>query len=918
MPLETKVKVYKNFLDMPAPAGYVAGLGRGEVGFVTRSDIGPAGPLPDENFKTKVVKRFEEQGETIEDDEGRFEDAENEEGLLASSALDAEDIEADKIYNEIDQRMEERRRAQREAREKAEREEAERKNPKIAKQFSDLKRALGTVTAEQWANIPEVGDLTRRNKRARKEVEKRTYAVPDTVLSGMRNAAVMDSSVEANDGIDGTMTDFRTISSAKDKMLSMKLDQVNGSASTVNATNGTGTSTSIDPKGYLTSLATLSSESNIELGDIRRVRPLLESLVKAEPKDPRGWIGLARLEEIAKRPQKSRSLIEQGCQNCPTSEDVWLESMRMNEKKLSKVIAANAVQRLPHSINIWLAASRLEDDENARKRIIRKALENNPHSDTLWRAALNLENDPEDARLLLAQAVELVPMSEDLWLALARLETPSNAKKILSKARKILRVSRAVWIAAAQLVEQESEDPAKVNDLLANGVKDLELKGGLPDRSHWIKDAQECEKQGAILTCHAIINATLGQGLDEEDRKATWLDDAKLATENSAFETARAIYAYALRRFPESKSLWLATVNLERAHGTKANLWEVLDRATKASPKTEAFWLLYAREKSKTGDISGARVVLSRAFESNSNSEEIWLAAVSLEVDNKNYEMARDLLAKARNEAATERIFVKSVVLERQLKRLVEALDIAQVGLNKFPHCAKLYMQIGQIYESQGDIANGNAAYLKGTKMCPSSVSLWLLLAKLDEKQGIIIRARSVLDRASLVNDKNERLWYERVKLEQRAGNGLQAQVLMSRALQECPSSGLLWSENVWMQSRIQRKTKILDAVKACENDTFVLSTVGRDFWANGKPKARTWLERAVRADPDNGDAWLWLYKYLEEHGSQEERDKVLGEFESAEPRHGLIWPTYTKNIENFSKSKKEIFLETVSRLEHD
>ena len=32
----------KHFIGMPAPAGYVAGLGRGATGFTTRSDIGPA------------------------------------------------------------------------------------------------------------------------------------------------------------------------------------------------------------------------------------------------------------------------------------------------------------------------------------------------------------------------------------------------------------------------------------------------------------------------------------------------------------------------------------------------------------------------------------------------------------------------------------------------------------------------------------------------------------------------------------------------------------------------------------------------------------------------------------------------------------------------------------------------------------
>ena len=33
---------FKDFLGKPAPAGYVAGLGRGASGFVTRPDIGPA------------------------------------------------------------------------------------------------------------------------------------------------------------------------------------------------------------------------------------------------------------------------------------------------------------------------------------------------------------------------------------------------------------------------------------------------------------------------------------------------------------------------------------------------------------------------------------------------------------------------------------------------------------------------------------------------------------------------------------------------------------------------------------------------------------------------------------------------------------------------------------------------------------
>lgn len=35
-------KSKKHFLGVPAPLGYVAGVGRGATGFTTRSDIGPA------------------------------------------------------------------------------------------------------------------------------------------------------------------------------------------------------------------------------------------------------------------------------------------------------------------------------------------------------------------------------------------------------------------------------------------------------------------------------------------------------------------------------------------------------------------------------------------------------------------------------------------------------------------------------------------------------------------------------------------------------------------------------------------------------------------------------------------------------------------------------------------------------------
>lgn len=69
-------------------------------------------------------------------------------------------------------------------------------------------------------------------------------------------------------------------------------------------------------------------------------------------------------------------------------------------------------------------------------------------------------------------------------------------------------------------------------------------------------------------------------GVDEEDRKATWMDDADQCLSHTnapiAKETARAIYAHALVVFPSKKSLWLAASVLEKEHGTSISLENML------------------------------------------------------------------------------------------------------------------------------------------------------------------------------------------------------------------------------------------------------------------------------------------------------------------------------------------------------
>ena len=117
----------RDFLSMPAPENYVAGLGRGATGFTTRSDLGPAREGPsEEQMKEMLAKRAAQLGQAApsaygavdkkDDDEEdeRYQDPDDEMGLFSHGINHTEDDdEADRIYQDVEEKMDRRRRARR-------------------------------------------------------------------------------------------------------------------------------------------------------------------------------------------------------------------------------------------------------------------------------------------------------------------------------------------------------------------------------------------------------------------------------------------------------------------------------------------------------------------------------------------------------------------------------------------------------------------------------------------------------------------------------------------------------------------------------------------------------------------------------------------------------------------------------------
>src|SRR5262249_49975751 len=175
------------------------------------------------------------------------------------------------------------------------------------------------------------------------------------------------------------------------------------------------------------------------VADIKNTRLLLESVTKSDPKNPNGWIALSRLEgNQAGNPAKALCILEEACEICAGSEDVWLERvtwyLTVGNKRSAQVVLSAAVRHVAKSGKGWVEAVELEEDPAKQKSILKMALEKVPGSNTLWKMLVRLESEPHNARLLLRKAVELVPRDTELWIALAKLEPKAEALQVLRKA----------------------------------------------------------------------------------------------------------------------------------------------------------------------------------------------------------------------------------------------------------------------------------------------------------------------------------------------------------------------------------------------------------------------------------------------------------------------------------------------------
>ncbi|CAF1702603.1 hypothetical protein HID58_052988 [Brassica napus] len=391
-----------------------------------------------------------------------------------------------------------------------------------------------------------------------------------------------------------------------------------------------------------------------------------------------------------------------------------------------------------------------------------------------------------------------------------------------------------IWITVARLEEADGHT-AMVWNTIEMCVETLQRGGVVIDREYWINAARVCERGRYVVTCKAIIKNFIGIGVDEEDRKRTWLADAEMSKKRGFIETARAIYEHSLTAYAVIPS-----------------------------------------------------------------SEEIWLAAFKLEYENKEMERARMLLAKARERVESERVWMKSAIVERELSHVEEERRLIDEGLKQFPTFFKFWLMLVQLEERFNNLEQAKKACESGLKHCPNCIPLWISYANLEERVNELNKAREILITARKKNPYVADLWLAAVRVELRHDNRGEAENLLSKALQECPKSGILLAADIEMATRSQRKTNSMDAMKKCFRDPHVTAAVAKLFWQEKKvEKARAWLKRAVTLNQDIGDHWALYYKFELQHGTKVRQKAILAKCVAREPKRGEKWQAISKAVEN-------------------
>ena len=558
----------------PPPPGYVPGLGRGAVGFVSSIEKAPVDLESDAVVKSKK----------------------------ALDKIREENRKADEFYEKIEEVMKNRNKLKR----KPDPSESKTVFEEVRENFADLRQGLKSISANEWENLPEIGATTYH----RPKWDMYTYASDRTIAHDFDQSALSKAARDEEE------EKVMAAAKAQRETMSVQLSRIAPERNT------------IDVSQFLRELDNEAATAFEQYKDLDRAAELYRSMTHANSSDERGWLMRERIEERRGRLGEARKIARRGMMHCPGSELLVMEAARLSTRGEAIALLESSLKvNHRNSEKLWLQLLTYQRDTNAKKATLEAALKAIPQSETLWRATAGFETREEHLETL-KQAVKLVPKSKTLWIeGLKSSFSLDEGRYFLDNGKSSVGEDPDLYIAWAQLSEkfqnqQEMEDACRK-------AYDIE-----PTRD-WLSDAQKSEEEGYAQTANSIIanmryeSSFLESALVAENRG--FLHVARSLLERFAFETNSykdmllfekrhgnlSEYVTSLvDKHPDSESV---IVDVCEAVAS-SDVIPILEQALKRLPQSETLYLMLINELIENQELDKALEVAQMAHSRMSHS----------------------------------------------------------------------------------------------------------------------------------------------------------------------------------------------------------------------------------------------------------------------------------------------------------
>ncbi|KAH9717932.1 hypothetical protein KPL71_022025 [Citrus sinensis] len=116
------------------------------------------------------------------------------------------------------------------------------------------------------------------------------------------------------------------------------------------------------------------------------------------------------------------------------------------------------------------------------------------------------------------------------------------------------------------------------------------------------------------------------------------------------------------------------------------------------------------------------------------------------------------LLAKAIDRGGTERVGMKSAIVERELANYVEERRLLDKELKRFPLFFKLWLKLGQLEERLGRLTRQGQGKDKA-RTCLGYRDFWALCYKLELQHGNFENQKEVQKKCIVADPNHEEKW---------------------------------------------------------------------------------------------------------------------------------------------------------------